>query len=117
MNSLFVRSVAAVLLIAAPLTTQAADALSEGRARAAAIAILKGDPYGQTTEQVAQNIVASQLLNGGSTRCGGKTAKPVWEFHVVVPANRNPNGNPIDGFLVLDARSGKMICAGLPFLD
>ncbi|NVN84533.1 MAG: hypothetical protein HXX15_00460 [Rhodopseudomonas sp.] len=105
------------MLVAPPLTAQAADVLSEGRARAAAISILQGDPYGRTPADVAQNIVASQLLTGGSKRCGGKATKPVWEFHVVVPANRNPNGSPIDGYLVIDARTGKMTCAGLPLLD
>jgi hypothetical protein len=42
---------------------------------------------------------------------------------VQVAAHRNssssshPGGNAIDGYLVLDARNGKMKCAGLPFLD
>jgi hypothetical protein len=37
----------------------------------------------------------------------------VWEFHVVA---KGDNG-PIDGHLALDARTGKMVCANLPFLD
>ena len=91
---------------------QGAGLLTEQQARAKAIALLKGDPYGQTDAAVANNIRQVQLVqNAASKACGRKAT--VWEFHVVA---KGENG-PIDGYLGLDARSGKMICATLPFLD
>ena len=108
-----------VLALAGSLAAvQAAGTMSERQARSAAAKILKGDPYGNTPDQIAQNIVRAQLLMAGATRCGTKVTKPVWQFHVVVPKNRNPSGDSkIDGFLAIDAGTGKLICAGLPFLD
>ncbi len=106
------------LLIVAPCLAQAAPLLSESLARSKAIALLKGDPYGRTPQEVARNILDGQLITSGDTSCGGKTTVPVWQFHVLVPAARNPSGqNDIDGYLLLDARTGKLRCAGLPFLD
>jgi hypothetical protein len=113
---LFVFGLLAAVLAAAP--AQAASQMAEPQARAAAATILKGDPYGKTPDQIAKNIASAQLLTAGVTECGSKVSKPVWQFHVVVPKNRNPSGDSeIDGFLVIDARTGKMVCAGLPFLD
>ena len=113
---LFALGVLAAMLAAAP--AQAAGPMTEQQARAAAAKILKGDPYGKTPDQIAKNIASAQLLTAGVTECGTKVSRPVWQFHVVVPKNRNPSGdNAIDGFLVLDGRTGKMVCAGLPFLD
>ena len=108
-----------VLALAGSLAAvQAAGAMSERQARTAAAKILKGDPYGNTTDQIMQNIAGAQLLTAGATRCGTKVTKPVWQFHVVVPKNRNPSGDSkIDGFLAIDAATGKLVCAGLPFLD
>ena len=108
-----------LLLMTAPVLCRAAPLLSESLARSKAIALLKGDPYGQTTQEVARNILEGQLIASGDTRCGGTTIRtPVWQFHVLVPAARNPSGdNAIDGYLLLDARTGKLTCAGLPFLD
>jgi hypothetical protein len=108
------------IIAAAPCVAQAAGLLTEAGARAAAIKILMGDPYGKNAQEVGLNLSSSELIMSGNTKCGGKpTASPVWQFHVVVPASRNPNpgGNAIDGYLLLDARNGKMKCAGLPFLD
>ena len=79
-----------------------------------------GDPYGKNAQEVGLNLSSSELIMSGKTKCGSnKSGSPVWQFHVVVPANRNPNssGHAIDGYLLLDARTGKMKCAGLPFLD
>lgn len=91
--------------------------LSEQQARAKATAILKGDPYGRTTKIAASRIKKAQLISAGTSACG-PVSNPVWQFRVSVPANVTPHGNePIDGHLVLDARSGRMDCAGLPFLD
>jgi hypothetical protein len=95
----------------------AAGVMTESQARAAAVKILKGDPYGNSNEQVTKNIAGAQLVTAGSV-CGAKVRHPLWQFHVVVPKARNPSGdNDIDGFLVIDARTGKLVCAGLPFLD
>lgn len=108
------------IIAAAPGVAQTAGLLSEAGARAAAIRILMGDPYGKNAQQVGLNLNSSELIMSGNTKCGSKnSASPVWQFHVVVPASRNPNsgGNAIDGYLLIDARTGKMKCAGLPFLD
>jgi hypothetical protein len=35
---------------------------------------------------------------------------------VVVPKAKN-HDNAIDGWLVIEARSGRLVCANLPFLD
>ena len=118
MNMTQIRNGALIVCATIPLATHAADILSEDRARTMAIQILKGDPYGKTARDVTQNLRSSQLVMNGGIMCGDrKTSTPVWQFRVVVPANRNPDGKTIDGYLVLDGRTGKMVCAGLSFLD
>jgi hypothetical protein len=111
-------ALAATFVAAAPLApAQAAGVMNEGQARAAAVKILKGDPYGKTDADVLRNIMAAQLITAGSV-CGRKVTRPLWQFHVVVPKARNPSGdNEINGFLVIDGQTGKIDCAGLPFLD
>ena len=106
-------------LIIALLVTpaQAAGAMTERQARTAAVAILKGDPYGKTDGQVLKNMTEAQLITAGSV-CGKKVTRPLWRFQVDVPKARNPSGdNDIKGYLVIDAGTGKLVCAGLPFLD
>ena len=104
-------AVAAVLALGLG-AAHGAGVLTEQQARAKAIALLKGDPYGQTDAAVASNIKQAQLVqNAASKACGRKAT--VWEFRVVA---KGDNG-PIDGYLALDARTGKMVCATLPFLD
>ncbi|HLH92036.1 MAG TPA: hypothetical protein VKX28_26690 [Xanthobacteraceae bacterium] len=107
------RTVAVAFVLALGLgSAHAAGLLTEQQARAKAIALLKGDPYGQTDAAVAKNMKQARLVqNAESQACGRKAT--VWEFHVVA---KGDNG-PIDGYLALDARSGKMVCANLPFLD
>ena len=108
-------ALAAALVAAAP--ARAAGVMSEQQARVAAAKILKGDPYGDSVDQIMKNIEGAQLITAGSV-CGSRVTKPVWQFHVVVPKERNPSGdNEINGLLVIDGRTGKIICAGLPFLD
>lgn len=99
--------------------TASALELSEAQARNKAAVILQGDPYGPTVNVAASRIQKAQLLTAGTTDCGGgAVTRPVWQFHITVPANVVSYGNePINGYLVLDARSGKMLCASLPFLD
>lgn len=108
------------VVTAAPCMAQPAGLLSEARARTAAINILMGDPYGKTPRDVGLNLSSSELIMSGRHKCANGSSKtPVWQFHVVVPPSRNPNstGRAIDGYLLLDARTGKLKCAGLPFLD
>lgn len=90
--------------------------LGEKQAVAKAVAILKGNPYGDTDAEVVANIRERRLGPRSASVCGGG-ASPVWSFHVVVP---EPGGDPeakIDGWLVIDAASGRLVCAALPFLD
>ena len=90
--------------------------MDEEHARAKAIKILMGDPYGTTTEQVSKTIKGAKLIPDGQTACG-KMKKPVWRFHVVVDKPVNNPETPIDGYLSIDATSGKIVCANLPMLD
>ena len=97
-----------------PLTARAAE-LAEPQALAKAVDILKGDPYGSTSAQVTANIVERRRAPRRSTVCGGGDSM-VWAFRVVVPKGPQRD-DPIDGWLVIDARSGRLVCASLPFLD
>jgi len=93
--------------------------LSEQQARAKAIDILKGDPYGRNSAEVAKNIKQVQLVQDGPTKACGTKKGPAWEFHVVVvTANKDQFDNGvINGYLALDARNGKLLCANLPMLN
>jgi len=96
----------------------AASTMSEQQARAKAVAILKGDPYGKTNAEVAGHIKAARLVqNAESPACGRKTT--AWEFHVVVvTADKDKfNNGVIDGYLAIHPSTGKMPCANLPLLD
>ncbi len=106
--------VAVLVSIIAPL--EAAGPMNEQNARAKALKILKGDPYGTTTEQVLKTIRDIQLVRDGTTVCG-KMKHPVWRFHVVVEKPVNNPDSPINGYLFLDATSGKIVCGNLPMLD
>jgi hypothetical protein len=91
--------------------------MAESQAKAAAVKILMGDPYGKTAAAVLRNIESAQLITAG-TACGAAVKKPVWQFEVRVPKERNPSGSDeISGYLVIDGQSGKLVCAGLPFLS
>src|SRR5436305_2030941 len=94
----------------------AAGPMSEARARRAAVSILMGDPYGKTAAEVARHISSASLVKAGDSICG-KVVQPMWAFTVVVPAAENPSGSgKISGYLCLDAKTGKLSVAGLPFL-
>ena len=110
---------AAGLLLAIETSATAQGYLSEERARLKAATILKGNPYGETNKAAATRIQKAQLVTAGVTDCGSEpVTRPVWQFHVIVPKDVVSYGNePIDGYLVIDARSGKLVCASLPFLD
>lgn len=94
--------------------------LSRGDAHGRAVEILKGDPYGRTPAQVSQAIKSELLVVDGNDEnaCEVDYQKtPAWRFHVVVEKNEPTAPDGIDGYLWLDARPGKLMCAGLPFLD
>ena len=57
------------------------------------------------------------VQNADSKACGAKTT--AWEFHVVVVTAKKDqfNNGVIDGYLAVDPRTGKMLCANLPLLD
>ena len=116
MNRLF--AAAAMFMLALGLA-HADSLLSEQQARAKASDILKGDPYGKNSAEVAKNIKQVQLVRDGPTKaCGGKKG-PAWEFHVVVVTSNKDQykDGVIDGYLALDARNGRILCANLPMLD
>ena len=118
MNRLMV-SVAAVLALTIGCAC-AAGVLSEQQARAMAISILKGDPYGKTSAEVAGNIQQIQFIQDGNTEaCGAQETLRVWEFHVVVVTENEDlfDNGIIDGYLALDARTGDIVCTNLPLLD
>jgi len=117
MRTLF-QPLLAMLLIALPLAAPPARAadLDERQALAKAVDILKSDPYGDTAAAVVANITERQWRPRRETVCGGG-ATMVWAFHVVVKNAKNHDGGPIDGWLVIDGRSGRIVCANLPFLD
>src|SRR5262249_45763757 len=93
--------------------------LSEHRARDKAINILKGEPYGRSRVVVKKNIKSVRFVRNGDTKACGPIQNAAWEFHVIVmTAGKNKFVNrSIDGFLALDAHTGKILCANLPFLD
>jgi hypothetical protein len=110
---------AAVISTLALTCAQAASLLNEQQARAKAVNILKGDPYGQTATELAKVIKEVAFLQNGNTKVCGAKKMPVWEFHiVVVTADKDAfDHGVIDGYLVLNARNGRMLCANLPLLD
>jgi hypothetical protein len=115
-----VRRVVPIALATAFFATSAhaAGVMTEQQARMAAAKLLRGNPYGDTLNQIMKNIESAQLVTSGTVVCGVKVTKPLWQFHILVPEARNPSGDhEINGFLAIDARTGKIACAGLPFLD
>jgi hypothetical protein len=110
----YIFGLAILVLMIGPL--EAAGSMDEQNARAKAIKTLMGDPYGTTTEQVLKAIKDAKLIRDGRTICG-KVKNPVWRFHVVVEKPVNNPDSPINGYLFLDALSGKIVCANLPMLD
>jgi hypothetical protein len=104
---------AAGLLLLSPCLGRAQSQLSEQQARTKAINILKGDPYGKTPAQVMKNIKQVQFARDGKTKACGAKNRPVWEFHVVATSGEQH----IDGYLALDAVTGRLLCTNLPLLD
>ena len=77
-----------------------------------AVEILLGDPYGQTREDVLGHIADARIEQDDP--CGAEIA---WAFDVHVPDAPNMGGQSIRGDLLVDARTGRMVCAELPFLN
>jgi hypothetical protein len=113
------KSYAAVLALSLLCVSaiSAAMPLTEEQAREKATNILLGDPYGTSPEEVAKNIKDAKMLSQGDRTPCGDASEPVWQFHVVVASPVTSPKSPIDGYLVIDAASGKMVCASLPMLD
>lgn len=114
------RLVAATASLLLMLSCAHADhLLSEQQARAKAIDILTGDPYGNSPAEIAKIIKQAQLVQDGPTKACSNRRGPAWEFHVVVvTANKDQfNNGAIDGYLALDARNAKILCTNLPMLD
>jgi hypothetical protein len=111
------RAVLVLCLSVAASGVEARGYLDEEQARAKTVQILMGDPYGTTMEEVLKAIVGGELREDGKTEACGNVKKPVWQFHVHVEAPVNNPESPIDGYLVLDAARGKLVCANLPMLD
>jgi hypothetical protein len=108
------KTVAAVLCASFLLTfatSATARYLSERQARQKAAAMLIGYPYGRTARIAASRIQKAQLIKAGTNKCGYPVTRPIWRFHVVVPATA---GVEIDGYLEIDARSGEEVCSPLP---
>lgn len=112
-------AIAIALVTIAHTAAEAASLLSESEARAKAIQILTGDPYGNSVAEVSSHIVEMRLAQFGDIRACGLRKGPAWEAHVVVvtPNKDQFNHGVIDGYLALDARSGKLRCANLPLID
>jgi len=115
--------VAALVVALTHASAGAASLLSELQARAKAIQILKGDPYGRSAADVAGHIKELRLAQSGTTKACGPRNGPAWEVHVVVQTPDKAqdkaqfNNGVIDGYLALDARTGKLRCTSLPLLD
>lgn len=115
------RRLAATVLVVAVGTTlssraEAQQYLSEAQAHAAAVDILIGEPYGNTVTEVSRNLRRASLIVAGSSACGGAIDRPVWSFHVLVEPKRH-GGHAIEGTLDVDAMTGELACAGIPYLN
>lgn len=95
----------------APLAKNNSGPMDETAARAKAIDILLGEPYGKTRDDVDRNIVSQSFAN--DTYC--ETSDKVWNF--VVRYKNYGDDEFESGNLVLNPETGAMVCAGLPYLD
>ena len=74
----------AAIAVSSATSALAGSLLSDRNATSKAIAILKGDPYGNSESQVKANIQQRRLVTDGMTKACGPVEDPIWEFHVVV---------------------------------
>lgn len=94
------------------------DLLTQPKARTLAISILKGDPYGDNAAEVTQ-IIKGEILIVSGKREGACDVEfrqsPAWVFRVQVP--KTTIREEINGELLLNAKTGKLICTTLPFIN
>lgn len=91
-----------------PPTPAASTAIGKDAARAIAIGVLKGDPYGRTDAEVRANFTSETLVEEDGHR--------QWVFAIrIAPTPDLPEG--IAGEMRVDAQSGQWEPRGLPFLD
>jgi hypothetical protein len=109
----------AAILMMPGSSVVAGSVLSDRDAMSKAVALLKGDPYGRSIKEVKANIRQGRLVSDGMTNACGAVQIPIWEFHVVVDTGNKDQfkNGVIDGYLALDARTGKIRCTNLPLLD
>lgn len=106
----------AVISLSASLA-HASEYMTEQDAHQHAVQILIGEPYGRSVTEVAQNIKLSSLIVAGNSNCGNAPVESaVWSFQIVVSPRRHDDAE-IAGFLDIDAISGELVCATLPFLS
>jgi hypothetical protein len=120
MRSLLQLALGTVILSIPLVAPSQAANLSQPAALQKATAILKGDPYGKTAAEVRKHIVGTALVypNSRTESACGPMKKPVYVFNVAVPARSGQTSDEaISGELVLDAATGKLECATLPFLN
>ena len=103
------------LLLPLSVADAAAKDVSELEAFTKAVQILKGPPYGASVVETAHAIQTSELMAQGQNPCGGAVRSPIWVFRVAVA--KTATHDDIAGYLVINARNGQLVCAGLPFLD
>lgn len=104
-------SAAVLALVVLPVQALAAE-LTTPKALEAATEVLLGDPYGTTIDEVRRNIKRQERVGAEDPDCD----MPAWKFVVAVPASQiNPDG--INGYLCLSPEDGKLLRAGLPYLD
>jgi peptidoglycan hydrolase-like protein with peptidoglycan-binding domain len=94
------------------LTPTDGSTLTLDEALEIAVGLLIGDPYGRTREDVLANIAGARV--GRDDMCGAEVA---WIIDVNVEDVPAMGGQSIRGDLVLDARTGQLVCARLPFLN
>lgn len=90
------------------------EPLSIAEAVERAVVILMGDPYGRTPDETRSFI--QNIQPGGSTDAPCDR-EGVWLVEVRVPPSAATNGQEISGSLTIDAVTGELGCAGLPFLN
>ena len=99
------RLAAVLLLLCLSSGARAAATISADEATEAAVRALRGSDYGDNTVDVLNRLKPPQMLAAGSNPCGPIKA-PVWAFHITTP---------YDGWLYIDAATGRKQCSSLPF--
>lgn len=104
-----------VALGAAANAQPAAGFLTKDQALRRAVRILMGNPYGQTFDEVNRTIKSQDLTPPYHPRCGNPRWQ--WVFNVATSDRANLGQGAINGWLCIDAATGAMTLASLPYLD